>query len=289
MWSYPSLPEDTRRAANALYGNGHIYIRLGNRLDELVADLPLAGMTTLGVKSWLAETTLQCALMTIFQYIEMLANQPMLEAVRQRVDLRYALHLPINSLSLEPQDLCDFRKKLFSDPTSLQSFQNLVNRLNEFGWFALAHRGDVDASQLLTSVCTMNRFDETLEAMYRALETLAVTNPEWLRRIAIPYWYDRYNRQRKSSPLPITDPKWNSRVIQVGVDIRYLLGEIDKSNQASLASLKEIKEIRRIWNEQFMLAPAEKDAHQSVRWGLTRCASCQMLSEEIPQTNHQSV
>lgn len=288
MNSFPSLPEDTRRVASTLYGKGHIYLKLGDSLDELLVDLIPPEMKTWGTENKSSETFIQCAMLTVLQFVEELANLPMLGAVHSRVDLRYALHLPVSSPSLGPQDLCAFRKQLFFDPASLQIFQNLLDRLSEFGLFAPAKK-PLDALQLLTTVCTVNRFDEVLEAMYRLLESLAVTNPEWLRQIAIPYWYDRYNRRRRHSPLPITDQKWHTRVLQIGTDIRYLLGEIDKSNNPNLASLEEIKEIRKIWDEQFIIITDEADHTQTYQWSPTRCASCSTQSVTQNHFNHHQL
>lgn len=278
MDKFPSLPEDTRRAASALYGNGNLYLRLGDQADRLLDGVFLKESKNGGIESRIPESTLQCALLTVFQYIEGLANQPMLEALRSRVDLRYALHLPLNSPNLNPQELCEFRQQLLSDLNRLGAFQNLLDRLVGFGLFAPAQE-PVKAIRLLTTVCTINRFEEVVDAMYRVLETLALVDPDWLRRIAKPYWYDRYNRRRKFPTLPISDPKWNARVLLIGADIRYLLGQIDQSNHPHLASLEEIKEIRKIWDEQYMLHSKETDCQTSIEWGLTRCASCKLLSD----------
>lgn len=278
MNMFPSLPEDTRRAASTLYGNGNLYLRLGDQANTLLENLFLEESKNGGFVSRIPESTLQCALLTVFQYIEELANQPMLEALRSRVDLRYALHLPLNSPSLNPQELCEFRQQLLSDPARLSVFQKLLDRLTEFGLFTPAN-APANATQLLTTVCTINRFEDVVDAMYRVLETLALVDPDWLRRIAKPYWYDRYNRRRKFLTIPISDPKWNVRVLHIGADIRYLLGQIDQSNHPHLASLEEIKEIRKIWNEQYMLLSKESDHRSSIEWGLSRCATCKILSD----------
>ncbi|MCU0485577.1 MAG: hypothetical protein MUC85_05640 [Anaerolineales bacterium] len=280
MHALPTIPEDTRRAAHSLYGNGNFYLRLGDHLNTLWAELyPLKAQHQSKEFGFTLDGYL-CALLTVVQYIEELPNQSMLEVLRTRVDLRYALHLPLNSPGIHPSDLCAYRKQLLSDAALLRKFQALLDRLNEFGLFAMEQGKLVNAQDLVNTVCTINCFDEVMEAMYRAIECLAVTDPEWLRQVAIPQWYERYSRQRMLPRIAISDPKWNTRILHVGADIRYLLGKIDQSNNLLLSSKDEIKEIRRIWDEQFMLVSKDTERQPFPLSSEIRCSSCRILSTD---------
>jgi hypothetical protein len=184
----------------------------------------------------------------------------------------------MNSPALDPDALCLFRKQLLLDNTSLKTFQSLVERLVEFGFLQPVESCHLDAEALLVTVCSLNRFDELIESMYQVLEVLAINDPEWLRHIAIPYWYDRYNRRRDLPHIPFTDQKWIVRALQIGADIRYLLDEIDKSDNSSLAALREIKEIRHHWDEQFIAYSNVANHQQAYEWRFSRCASCSMAA-----------
>ena len=97
--SHIALPDETRRAASTLYGKGNAYLKLGDHLNELLAGLtpPDTEPCTIGNKT--LESSFHCAMLTVFQFIEELANRQIVEAVRARVDLKYALHLPMNNPS----------------------------------------------------------------------------------------------------------------------------------------------------------------------------------------------
>ncbi len=274
--AYPAVPQDTFQAANSLYGKGNIYLRLGDHLDELLVGLIPPHMNACWMKNRTFETNLQCAMLTVFQFVEELANQPMIEAVRSRVDLKYALHLSMNSPSLDPEALCEIRQQLLSYPANRHIFQNLLDRLVEFGLIKHAQDKPVKAYQLLITVCTLNRFDEALKAMYRVLESVAVTDPEWLRQVTLPHWYERYNRGRRLSPISYSDEKWNARSLQIAADIQYLLGAIDRSQNSALASLQEIHEIRRILKEQFVTKSEESGHPRIVGCRPAKCAHCMM-------------
>jgi hypothetical protein len=273
--TYPALPDDTRQAASSLYGKGNIYIRIGDHLDELLEGLIPLDTKPSNMMNRSLVATIQYAMLTIFQFVEELSNKQIIEAVRTRVDAKYALHLPMNSPSHDPHDLCEFRKQLFADPPSQQILQNLLVRLVEFGLLKPAPDRPVDVDQLLITVCTLNRLDEVIDAIYQGLEALAVTDPEWLRQITLPHWYERYTPKRRLPLVLFSDDTWKTRSLRMAADIQYLLGEIDKSNNPDLTSLQEIQEIRRIWEEQFVTS-AEGTGNRI--WMLTRCASCRMQS-----------
>ncbi len=274
MIPYPPIPEDTRRAAVAMYGKSNLNLRIGDHLSELLHELvPLefdpGGM---GLRSF--EAFIQYNLLTIFQYSEELTNTQILEAVHKRVDLKYALHIPLNMPGITPQSLCDFRRQLFNHPTSAQIFMDLFDRLKIFGLLEPDGYQPVAARQVLMKICTLHRFDEVVAAMYQALEALAIADPEWLRRNMLPYWYDRYNRSTRLAPIRLSDDRWNSRVVQIGGDIQYLLRKIDLAEKPQISTLKEIQNLRQIWDDQFILNPNPTQSSERIEWKLTRCASC---------------
>jgi hypothetical protein len=112
--------------------------------------------------------------------------------------------------------------------------------------------------------------------MYQVLESLAISDPEWLRKTTLPIWYERYNRRRGLPHIPFADQRWHTRVFQIGVDIRYLLDEIDKSDNSSLAAMRETQEVRHQWDEQFTPSFNQLNHQQAYEWRFSQCASCKM-------------
>lgn len=272
--NYPNLPEDTFRAALALYGKGNTYIRLGNHLDNFLIDLIPLEMNQSNSSYESVETIVHCFLLTIIQYIEELSNHQMSEALRSRVDLKYAFHLPMNYPSFDPKILCDFRRKLMTDSLTQQTFQKLLDRFLEYGLFSPKQHLPIDAHQLLANVCSINRIDELVDAMYWVFETLAMTDPDWLRQNTIPYWYDRYNQKRRLASISFYDQKWSAWVIQIGEDIHYLLEQIEKTHNQKLAALQEILILKQLWEEQFVVSSKENGNSQFFEWRFSKCASC---------------
>ena len=92
---YPALPEDTRQSARLVYGQENSYIKMGDSLDILLRVLISPNSKPFSMVDNSFETTIQCAMLTIFQFLEILSNKQMVEAAHSRVEIKYALHLPL--------------------------------------------------------------------------------------------------------------------------------------------------------------------------------------------------
>lgn len=267
---FPSIPEDTARAAASLFGKGNIYLELGEHINGFLSELVPFDVEVHGRRS--PEANALYAVMTILQFGEELTDSRIAEAVRRRADLRYALHLPMSYLRLEPGTLCEFRRGVRADPPSQQTFQGLLDRLAELCLLKSAGELPVSTSLVLDTVCTGNRFEMVVEAMLQALETLAATDSEWLRQVTLPHWYERYSRRAALHFWPGATGK--PLAPQIGADIRYLLGQIDESLPMAVTSRSEIEALRHVWEEQFEPRTEDTLRTREVRWRPTKCASC---------------
>ena len=273
----PPLPEETYLAATALYGRGNIYLRMGDQLEQLLgglqpdADYPAKGMQTF-------EAQIQPALLTIIQYIEELTNVQMLEAVRSRYDLKYALHLPLNSPGTTLGTLCAFHQALFVNPARQQFLQSLLDRAVDFG--LVSTQGEpLEARQILATICAVSQLDEVTKAMHQALEALVVVDPEWLRKITRPYWYDRYNRCSRLETTSFSNSRWHERTQEILGDIQYLLQAIEQRDSPQLTALPEIHQIKQILQEQVLTCIDETDPTLGQERMVTDCNLCTLITE----------
>lgn len=269
---FPPVPEDTFLAATALYGKGNLYIKLGDALEEQVGGQLLAEANAT-FKSHILP-----ALLTVFQYLEELSNDQVLEAVRNRLDLKYALRLPMNIPGMTQKTLCEYHQAQFMNADHQRILQTLLDRLVEDGYLSQGKGQPLFAHQVLAAICTMCQLDEVTKAMHQALETLAVTHPEWLRKIALPYWYDRYNRGRRHAAISFFDPKWNTRALEIVGDIQYLLGVIDRLPDPLLADLPEIKRIRQIMEGQLLVCLREPGQRECFQRMVNKCNGCNLVA-----------
>ena len=150
----PPLPIDTAHAAESTFGYGHPYLKIGNRLEEYLSHLPIH-KTTAVVREPLATSFWPFAVLSIFQFWEDLTDRQMSNATRMRVDLKYALHLPLNFPGFDRLFLCQFRQYLLSDPANKRAFQELLNRLAEYANHL--DKRQANADHVLHSLCMLNQ------------------------------------------------------------------------------------------------------------------------------------
>jgi hypothetical protein len=116
--------------------------------------------------------------------------------------------------------------------------------------------------------------------MHQALETLAIMHPEWLRQITLPTWYDRYNRGSRKTVISFSDPKWNTRTIEIIKDIQYLLEAIDRLPDPTMGELPEIKRIRQIMGKQFLTCLYDPDQRGCFQGMVKKCNGCNLIATQ---------
>ena len=113
-WGIPQIPPETVRAAHAVFPKSNIYIFLRDRLgsiyqDDLFADLyPERGRP--------AYSPWRLALVTVFQFMENLTDRQAADAIRSRLDWKYALSLEVLDPGFDHTVLSEFRTRLVAAP-----------------------------------------------------------------------------------------------------------------------------------------------------------------------------
>jgi transposase len=237
------------RAANAVYSRSNIYLSTGDHLDVFLKDLHFQSNSFLGASYRLGRPML--ALVTFFQYLEKLSDRQAAEATNTRLDWKYALHLSMNYLGLNPAALCDFRQSLLHQPDERQEFQRLLERLWEGSHGAEIDGQPIDAMRVLDEVCVRTRLEKVMASMRNVLQILATHYPEWLRRTSLPYWYSRYQDTNRQTDLTQSMEEQQALAEATGADIIYLLDAIRQSDNPELVALNEVQLLDQVWHEQF--------------------------------------
>jgi transposase len=85
------VPEETERIARAAFPKGNIYLRLRDEIGTIFDDPMFAPLFP--ARGQPAECPWQLALITVMQFIEGLSDCQAADAVRSRIDWKYALGL----------------------------------------------------------------------------------------------------------------------------------------------------------------------------------------------------
>jgi transposase len=253
------VPEETTRVAKAIYYKGNLAIHLRDELagvyrDELFADLyPVVGQA--------AEAPWRLALVTVMQFAEDLPDREAADAVRNRIDWKYALGLELTDTGFDFTVLSKFRKRLLADNAEYRLLDELLAACTAKGLIKKRGQARTDSTHVLAKVRSLNRLGNLVETMRLALNTLATVEPEWLRSWVPDAWFERYGERFESFRLPKGKDKISDLAEITGEDGFYLLAKVYAlETPTKLAELEATELLRRMWVQQFWLDDGE------VRW-----------------------
>ena len=224
------VPEETARVARAIFPKGNRYLLLRDTLgtlftDPLFADLfPPRGQPALA--PW------RLALITLVQYIEGLPDRQAAEAVRTRIDLKYALGLSLTDPGFDFSVLSEFRARLVEHSAEERLLDVLLEACQRNGWLAAGGRQRTDSTHVFARVRRLNRIDLVGETLRATLNALAVAAPDWLQQHSLPDWWERYALPFDVTRLAKSEAQMEAAALTVGQDGVALLGAIEAEPQA---------------------------------------------------------
>jgi len=192
------------------------------------------------------------ALTTIMQFAEGLSDQQAADAVRTRIDWKYALSLELTDAGFDSSVLSEFRTRLLAGGAEQMLFETLLTLLREQGLLKRRGRQRTDSTHVLAAVQALNRLELVGETMRAALNSLAVVAPAWLRSIAPPEWFDRYGARCEEYRLPDAASQRQSLGQTIGADGFLLLQAVYAPDApACLASVPAVEVLRQVWLQQY--------------------------------------
>ena len=104
------VPEDTTLVAKAAFPKGNLYMQMRDVLGSIYDDEDFSGLFE--VRGRPAITPWRLALVTVMQFSEGLSDRQAAEAVRARIDWKYALGLELTDPGFNFSVLSEFRTRL---------------------------------------------------------------------------------------------------------------------------------------------------------------------------------
>lgn len=246
------IPAATVRVAKAACPKGSTFIRMRDELGVLFHDEMFTSLFPKDGQPALAPWRL--ALVTIMQFAEGLSDRQAAEAVRTRLDWKYALGLELEDEGFDFSVLCEFRGRLLEGHAEHLLFEAMVNELKQRGLLKAGGRQRTDATHILAAVRAVNRVVCVGETLRAALNTLAEVAPQWLRSFAPDEWYERYAHRIEEYRLPKGKEKRTAVVETIGADGYELLNAIFTTPEVNwLGHVPAVETLRRVWVQQFEL------------------------------------
>src|SRR5229473_3698673 len=225
---------------------GPLPVLVRDKLGEWLADEQFAGAYgTRGKPGWPPS---RLALVTIFQEVEDLTDQQAAEAVRTRIDWKYALGLDLADPGFDHSVLSEFRGKVAAGGLEQVVLGALLERLAAEGLVKAGGKQRTDSTHVMAAVAALNRLELAGESVRAALEALTAAHPAWLaQRICVPDFARRYGTPMTSWRPPASQGRRDELAVACARDGYALLGAVyDRSAPAWLRELPAIDVLRRV-------------------------------------------
>ena len=174
-----AVPEETARLAHIVCPRGNLCIWMGDELGEVFQDELFAPLFPR--RGQPAEAPWRLAMVTVLQFVEGLSDRQAANAVRTRLDWKYALHLELEDLGFHFSVLSEFRKRLVAGGGEHLLFEAMLRNAKARGWLNMRGRQRTDSTHVLAAIETLSRLECVGETLRHALNILATAVPEWLQ------------------------------------------------------------------------------------------------------------
>ena len=253
------IPEETYCVAKAIFPQGNLYMQMRDVLGTIYADEQFVNLyPNVGQ---LAEAPWRLALVTVMQFAENLTDRQAAEAVRVRIDWKYALGLELTDTGFHFSVLSGFRSRLVSHQSSEQLLNTILERCRALELLKNRSKQRTDSTHILASIRMLNRLEQVGEMLRYTLNKLAQVAPLWLKSWVDKEWFIRYGDRFENQRLPSEKQEREILAQTIGADGYTLLQAIyDETALCELHKLEAVQLLQRMWIEQFYL---EDDV---VRW-----------------------
>lgn len=244
------IAEETVRVAQAAFPNGNIYMTMRDEFGTIYNDEQFAMLFP--ERGQPAEAPWRLALVTIMQFLEDLTDRQAADAVRGRIDWKYALSLPLGDAGFDYSVLSKFRTRLVAGQAEHLLFEQMLTILRQRGLVKAGGKQRTDSTHILAAVRTLSRLELVGETLRQALEALAVMSPDWLRHQVDPDWLKRYGQPLDDGRLPKKAAEKQALAEQIGRDGSQLLTAIwNDPELVALRYLTAVDILRQVWVQQY--------------------------------------
>nr|WP_184875981.1 IS1182 family transposase [Sphaerisporangium siamense] len=253
------IPSVTAQVARAAFPDGSMAMRIRDALGMVFRDEEFERLFPSRGQSALSPGRL--ALVVVLQFAEGLSDRQAAQAVRARIDWKYALSLELTDPGFDFSVLSEFRGRLIKGAAEQQILDTVLERAGTAGLLKTAGRARTDSTHVLAAIRGLNRLELAGETLRAALNVLAVAVPDWLASLAAPVWFDRYASRSEDFRMPKFTAARIELAETIGADGMTLLRAIhDETALAWLRQIPAVETLRRVWVQEFCTI------EDTVRW-----------------------
>jgi len=269
------IPEETARVAHAAFPKGNAHMRMRDVLGTIYDDARFAPLFPSRGRP--AEAPWRLALITVMQFAEGLSDRQAAEAVRARIDWKYALGLELTDAGFDFSVLSEFRARLVAGAAEHLLLDTLLTACDAHGFLKMRGQQRTDSTHVLGALRVLNRLERVAETLRAALNAVAATAPDWLRDYAPSDWFERYGRRVEEYRLPKGKAARRTLAAQVGTDGMRLLADVFAPAAPPA--------LRRTWIQQYVVIDGQIRLREPTEMP---AATAQLESPYEPQARYST-
>lgn len=246
------VPDETQRVAHAAFPKDNVFMQMRDVLGPIYDDASFAPL--FATRGRPAEAPWRLALVTVMQFAEGLSDRQAAEAVRARMDWKYALGLDLTDPGFDFSVLSECRTRLVEGAAEHLLFDQLLAACRERGYLKARGRQRTDSTHVLGSLRILSRLEQVAETLRAALNATAAVAPNWLRERTPAEWFERYGRRIEEYRLPKGKDARQDYVATVGRDGFQLLAAcLVPTAPPEVRHLPGVELLRRTWIQQYVI------------------------------------
>jgi transposase len=244
------VPECTSKVAQAAFPHGNRYMQMREAFGTLYTNAQFADLYPAVGQP--AEAPWRLALVTIMQFTENLTDRQAAEAVRGRIDWKYALGLELTDAGFDFSVLSEFRTRLLAGAAEERLLTWMLDRFVERGLLTARGTQRTDSTHIVAAVRELNRLEIVGETLHHTLNVLAEVDPDWVRGQVTAEWFLRYGQRFSDYRLPKGKRDRQQLAETIGQDGLHLLTQIyDDAALAHLRTIPAVEILRQVWVQQY--------------------------------------
>ncbi len=247
-----TIPTETALVARAAFPKGNVYMKMYEQLGQIYVDSDFQSLYPARCGQ-LALSPGRLALITVMQFAEGLSDRQAADAVRSRIDWKYALGLELTDAGFDHSVLKEFRERLIAKEKERQLLDRMLAQLKEQKLLKSRGRQRTDSTHVLAAIRQINRLELVGETLRHLLNELATVAPQWLKAQVSLDWFDRYGARFEQYRLPSEKTARDQLALTIGADGHHILSAIyECPTDQQLRQLTSVEILRQVWLQQYV-------------------------------------
>ena len=258
--NWHEIPEETKQVAQKAFPKGNVYMSMRDNLDLRYADSDYADLFC-GHRGRPAESPGRLNQILVMQHAEGLSDRQTAEAVRSRIDWKYALGLSLEDAGFHHSLLGEHRQRLLSGGVERSLLGDMLVQLRDLGLLKERGQQRSDSTHVLASIRELNCLACLGETLRQALNHLAEAVPEWLLKQIGEHWFGpRFEQYR----LPKGKEERDRLAERIGAVGYHLLKAVYGSAfEVELKQSAPVEMLRLVWKQHYLLEQGQVQLRKS--------------------------